>query len=75
MLSLILSGLVNELDKAIKAGADLMQLTSDKHYKAALWLIKWYKPELDALADKSDTTFDDKVVDELYQVAVQAWPD
>jgi hypothetical protein len=72
---LVLSGLVDQLDKAIKAGADLAKISDDKNYMTALWLIKRYKPELDELADKSETSIDDKVVEELYQVACAAWPE
>ena len=72
---LVLSGLVDQLDKAIKAGADLAKISDNKHYMAVLCLIKWYKAELDELANKSETTIDNSVVEELYQVACAAWPD
>ena len=72
---LVLCGLVDQLDKAIKAGADLAKISEDKNYMAVLWLVRWYKAELDELADKSETTIDDKVVNELYQVACAAWPE
>ena len=72
---LIISGLIDQLDKAIKAGADLAKISENKHYMTALWIVKRYKPELDEFAAKSDTTIDDKVVEEVYQVACEAWPE
>ena len=72
---LVLSGLVDRLDKAIHAGAGLLGVSEDKNYMTGLWLIKRYKPELDELADRSDTTIDDKIVNKLYQVACSAWPE
>jgi len=75
LLWTVLAGLIDQLDKAIKAGADLAQISDDKTYMTILWLIKRYKPELDELADRSDTTIDDSVVNELYQVACAAWPE
>ena len=72
---LVLAGLIDQLDKAIKGGAGLVGIADNKHYMTVLWLVKRYKPELDELADRSDTTIDDSVVNELYQVALEAWPD
>ena len=42
---LILAGLVDQLDKAIKGVADLTDISDNKHYMTGLWLVKRYKPE------------------------------
>jgi len=69
-LVLILSYLSN----ALEVGIDSTNVGENKHLLTGFWLVLRYEPELLALAAKSTTPIDDKVVSEILEVARKYWP-
>jgi len=75
MIDFILETLVPYLDRVAKLGIDQAGIGSNKHFKFACFAVKYYHEDLREAAAKSETTIDDALVEEAYQIATEYWPE
>ena len=73
MTDFILNMIVPYMDKAASLVIDNADMANNKHFLYACFTTIYYHDELVELAKRTDTLYDDKMVEEAYQVAQKYW--
>jgi hypothetical protein len=75
MIDFILETLVPYLDRVASLGIDQAGLGDNKHFIFACMAVDYYYDDLKEAAAKSETTIDDALVEEAYQIATKYLPE
>lgn len=73
MIDFLLETLVPYLDRVASLGIEQAGVQDNKHFLFACHAVIYYHDELVAAAQKSETTVDDKLVEEAFQIASKYW--